>query len=77
MVNPQERKPQAQRNWLDLLQGRAYNVHKVDVCACSFVLRETRLFRGARLRCSLFSCGMAVANRGLTKRQEGFSLSFT
>ena len=37
MVNPQERKPQAQRNWLDLLQGRAHNVHKVDVCACSFV----------------------------------------
>ena len=33
-VNPQERKPQAQRDWLDLLQGRAHNVHKVDVCAC-------------------------------------------
>ncbi len=30
-VNPQERKPQAQRDWLDLLQGRAHNVHKVDV----------------------------------------------
>ena len=36
-VNPQERKPQAQRDWLDLLQGRAHNVPKVDVCACSFV----------------------------------------
>ena len=23
-VNPQERKPQAQRDWLDLLQGRAH-----------------------------------------------------
>ncbi len=29
-VNPQERKPQAQRDWLDLLQGRAHNVHEVD-----------------------------------------------
>lgn len=38
-VNPQERKPQAQRDWLDLLQGRAHNVHEVDVCACSFVSR--------------------------------------
>ena len=36
-VNPQERKPQAQRDWLDLLQGRAHNVHKVDVCALSFL----------------------------------------
>ena len=36
-VNPQERKPQAQCDWLDLLQGRAHNVHKVDVCALSFL----------------------------------------
>ena len=36
-VNPQERKPQAQRDWLDLLQGRAHNVHKVDVCALSLL----------------------------------------
>ena len=38
-VNPQERKPQAQRDWLDLLQGRAHNVHKVDVCALSLCRR--------------------------------------
>ena len=37
LLNPQERKPQAQRDWLDLLQGRAHNVHKVDVCALSFL----------------------------------------
>ena len=36
-VNPQERKPKAQRDWLDLLQGRAHNVHKVDVCALSLL----------------------------------------
>ena len=36
-VNPQERKPQAQRDWLDLLQGRAHNVHEVDVCALSLL----------------------------------------
>ena len=36
-VNPQERKPQAQRDWLDLLQGRAHNVHKVNVCALSLL----------------------------------------
>ncbi len=36
-VNPQERKPQAQRDWPDLLQGRAHNVHKVDVCALSLL----------------------------------------
>ena len=39
LVNPQERKPQAPRDWLDLLQGRAHNVHEVDVCAYSFALR--------------------------------------
>ncbi|MGN0958038.1 MAG: hypothetical protein ACI4OK_03795, partial [Selenomonas bovis] len=38
-VNPQERKPQAQRDWLDLLQGRAHNVHKVDVCAWDLLCR--------------------------------------
>ena len=37
-VNPQERKPQAQRDWLDLLQGRAHNVHEVDVCALSLLI---------------------------------------
>ena len=42
-VNPQERKPQVQRDWLDLLQGRAHDVYKMDVCACSFVW--FRLFR--------------------------------
>ena len=43
-VNPQERKPQAQCDWLDLLQGRAHNVHKVDVCALSllYVLEGTK-----------------------------------
>ena len=39
-VNPQERKPQALRDWQDLLQGRAHNVHKVDVCALSLLWRE-------------------------------------
>ena len=39
-VNPQERKPQAQRNWLDLLQGRAHNVHEVDVCALSLLCKS-------------------------------------
>ena len=49
-VNPQERKPQAQRVWLDLLQGRAHNVHKVDVCACSVVsMKERRLWCQAAL----------------------------
>ena len=43
-VNPQERKPQAQRDWLDLLQGRAHNVHEVDVCALSLLyLFSTRV----------------------------------
>ncbi|MDY6273214.1 MAG: hypothetical protein SPL34_08415, partial [Selenomonadaceae bacterium] len=41
-VNPQERKPQAQRDWLDLLQGRAHNVHKVDVCALSLLCKSPR-----------------------------------
>ena len=41
-VNPQERKPQAQRDWLDLLQGRAHNVHEVDVCALSFLCKSPR-----------------------------------
>ena len=36
-INPQERKPQAQRDWQDLLQGRAHNVHEVDVCALSLL----------------------------------------
>ena len=44
-VNPQERKPQAQRDWLDLLQGRAHNVHKVDVCALSLLLRRSLLWQ--------------------------------
>ena len=38
LVNPQERKPQAPRDWLDLLQGRAHNVHAVDVCAFSLLV---------------------------------------
>ncbi|WP_418871111.1 hypothetical protein, partial [Selenomonas bovis] len=41
-VNPQERKPQAQRDWLDLLQGRAHNVHEVDVCALSLLCKSPR-----------------------------------
>ena len=40
-VNPQERKPQAQRDWLDLLQGRAHNVHEVDVCALSLLCQHS------------------------------------
>ena len=47
-VNPQERKPQAQRDWLDLLQGRAHNVHEVDVCALSLLYRQCH---GNRTRC--------------------------
>ena len=41
-VNPQERKPQAQRDWQDLLQGRAHNVHEVDVCALSLLCKSPR-----------------------------------
>ncbi len=41
-VNPQERKPQAQCDWLDLLQGRAHNVHEVDVCALSLLCKSPR-----------------------------------
>ena len=41
-VNPQERKPQAQCDWQDLLQGRAHNVHKVDVCALSLLCKSPR-----------------------------------
>ena len=41
-VNPQERKPQAQRDWLDLLQGRTHNVHEVDVCALSLLCKSPR-----------------------------------
>ena len=44
-VNPQERKPQAQRDWLDLLQGRAHNVHEVDVCALSLLPKWRTSFR--------------------------------
>ncbi|MGN8831552.1 hypothetical protein ACTQV0_04605 [Selenomonas montiformis] len=36
-VKPQERKPQAQRDWQDLLQGRAHNVHEVDGCVLSLI----------------------------------------
>ena len=57
-VNPQERKPQAQRDWLDLLQGRAHNVHKVDVCALSLLCiamklqeRQPRLLTSAVSAC--------------------------
>ena len=39
-INSQDRKPQAQRDWLDLLQGRAHNVHKVDVCALSLLCKS-------------------------------------
>ena len=40
-VNPKSASRQAPRDWLDLLQGRTHNVHKVDVCALS-------LLRGCR-----------------------------
>ena len=33
----QERKLQAQRDWLDFTVRAMHNVHEVDVCACSFV----------------------------------------
>ncbi|MCI7056308.1 MAG: hypothetical protein MR959_05370, partial [Selenomonas bovis] len=33
---------QAQRDWLDLLQGRAHNVHEVDVCALSLLCKSPR-----------------------------------
>ena len=39
-ANFQERKPQAQRDWQDLLQGRAHNAHIVDVCAYRLLYRK-------------------------------------
>ena len=47
-VNSQERKPQAQRDWLEILQGRAHNVREVDVCALS-VLHIRRTTSAARM----------------------------
>ena len=59
-VNPQERKPQAQRDWQDLLQGRAHNVHELDVCALSLICRfsGTRkiLCKGAHNVCKVDGC---------------------
>ena len=55
-VNPQERKPQAQRDWLDLLQGRAHNVHKVDVCALSFLCKSPRAQAAGAARLQQGSC---------------------
>ena len=39
-VNPQERKPQAQRDWLEIFSGRAHNAHIVDVCAYRLLCRK-------------------------------------
>ena len=52
-IHPQERKPQAQRDWLDLLQGRAHNVHKMDVCALSLLRWQLRAPDGGRTRAVL------------------------
>ena len=65
-VNPQERKPQAQRDWLDLLQGRAHNVHEVDVCALSLLLTRAGRSGGASNGSSFFAadaCSYRVAGR--------------
>ncbi|WP_156021893.1 hypothetical protein [Selenomonas bovis] len=54
-VNPQERKPQAQRDWLDLLQGRAHNVHEVDVCALSLLWKSLRVQAAGAARLAGFT----------------------
>ena len=56
-VNPQERKPQAQRDWLDLLQGRAHNVHEVDVCALSLLCKSNQGVSSQGQRDGRSSCG--------------------
>ena len=63
-VNPQERKPQAQRDWQDLLQGRAHNVHEVDVCALSLLCRfsgtKKILYKGGHNVCELDGCVLSL-----------------
>ena len=39
-ANFQERKPQAQRDWLEIFSGRAHNAHIVYVCAYRLLCRK-------------------------------------
>lgn len=53
-VDSQERKPQVQRDWLEVFRRRAHHIHEADVCALSLRrscgLAGCRAFRSLTLR---------------------------
>ena len=73
-VNPQERKPKAQRDWLDLLQGRAHNVHKVDVCALSYYVNPQERKRGGQGPTSCAGEGLYPQSRSFLLAEAGISV---